>query len=68
MESSFSPLQEVHMLAKLADLKDEQYHTLLNVCAMVELLVDKGVLTREEIRNKTAELDAFMAHPPYPTA
>ncbi|WP_055106400.1 hypothetical protein [Paenibacillus ihumii] len=68
MDSYFSPMNEVNILAKLADLKEDQYRQLLALGAMMELLVEKGVLSREEIAQKTSELDHAKARPPYPTA
>ncbi|GGH30142.1 hypothetical protein [Paenibacillus segetis] len=68
MDSFFSTsMNEVNVLAKLADLKEDHYHHLLTLSALMELLIDKGILTREEIDKKAHELDQFMAHPPYPT-
>ncbi|AWB46680.1 hypothetical protein DCC85_22575 [Paenibacillus sp. CAA11] len=67
MESSFSPIRELQVLAKLADLKDDHYHNLLTLSALMELLVDKGILTREEIQQKLDKLDEFRDQPPYPT-
>ncbi|MFD3258984.1 hypothetical protein ACE3MQ_10270 [Paenibacillus lentus] len=67
MDSYASPMNEVNILAKLADLKEDHYQQLLTLSAMMELLIEKGVLTREEITKKATELDNFMAHPPYPT-
>jgi len=47
----------IQLAAKVADLKDEHYRTLLTLSAMLELLVDKGLLTREELTRKAEELD-----------
>lgn len=67
MNSFFStPQNEVHIIAKLADIKEEHYHQLVTLSAMLELLIDKGIFTREEIEKKVSELDTFIAPPPYP--
>ncbi|GAA0136089.1 hypothetical protein YSY43_29300 [Paenibacillus sp. YSY-4.3] len=65
----FSPMDEVNILAKLADLKEDHYHQLLTLSAMMELLIEKGIITHEEIAQKTSELDSSSssARPPYPT-
>lgn len=68
MDPYFSPMNEVNILAKLADLKEDHYQQLLALSAMMELLIEKGVLSREEIAQKTSELDNIKARPPYPTA
>jgi len=66
MNSHRSAMDEVRMAAKLADLKDEHYRNTLALSTLIELLVDKGVVTREEVERKAAELDSSMAHLPYP--
>lgn len=63
-----SPMNEVHILAKLADIKEEHYHQLVTLSAIMELLIEKGLLSRGEIEQKAAELDRFIDPPPYPTA
>ncbi|MGW8958760.1 hypothetical protein [Paenibacillus sp. NPDC055715] len=67
MNQHRSAMDEVCMVAKLADLKDEHYRNTLALSTLIELLVDKGMVTREELERKAAELDRFMAHLPYPT-
>jgi hypothetical protein len=53
-----SPLEEVEMVAKLADLKEDHYRLTLALGAVIELLVEKGILSRREIERKMLELDA----------
>lgn len=50
--------EQVALTAKLADLQEQHYRTLLSLSAMLELLVDKGLLTRAEIEAKAAALEA----------
>lgn len=67
MNSFFSaPQHEIHIIAKLADIKEEHYHQLVTLSAMLELLIDKGIFTREEVEKKVSALDAFIDPPPYP--
>ncbi|MBB3110884.1 hypothetical protein FHS18_002951 [Paenibacillus phyllosphaerae] len=54
---SSAAMEHVHMAAKLADLKGDHLRLLLTLGAMTELLIDKGLLTREELEQKTAALD-----------
>ncbi|GGG71641.1 hypothetical protein [Paenibacillus radicis (ex Gao et al. 2016)] len=56
--ASPSAWEQVQLAAKVADLKDEHYRTVLTLSAMLELLVDKGLLTREELALKAEQLDA----------
>ncbi|WP_145140247.1 hypothetical protein [Paenibacillus sp. Y412MC10] len=67
MERFPSSMDFVNMMAKLGDLKDEHYRNTLALSTIIELLIDKGILTRDEVERKAAELDEFMAHSPYPT-
>lgn len=53
-----SAWEQVQLVASLADLKDEHYRTVLTLSAMLEILVDKGLLTREELKTKADQLDA----------
>ncbi|MUT67466.1 hypothetical protein [Paenibacillus sp. NEAU-GSW1] len=53
-----SAWEQVQLAAKLADLKEEHYRTVLSLSAMLELLIDKGLLTREELALKADQLDA----------
>ncbi|MFM9280817.1 hypothetical protein [Paenibacillus jiagnxiensis] len=68
MERYRTTMEEVGIVAKLADLKEEHYRNTLALSTLIELLVEKGLLTREEVEHKAAELDSFMAHSPYPMA
>lgn len=66
---------EIDLVGKIADLKDDQYRITLAVSTLMELLVDKGVITKDDISNKASELDTFIhltqefssSQQPYPT-
>ncbi|OPA79049.1 hypothetical protein BVG16_08065 [Paenibacillus selenitireducens] len=66
MKSSHSTFDQVQIVGKLADLKEEHYRNTLALCTLIELLVDKGLFTREEIAAKANEIDQIMVYPPYP--
>ncbi|WP_410512893.1 hypothetical protein PaeBR_23620 [Paenibacillus sp. BR2-3] len=68
MDSFSTSLDLVQFIGKLGDLKDEHYHMTLTISAMVELLIDKGLISRQELERKTAELDGLMTGSPYPMA
>jgi hypothetical protein len=55
-----SPLQQVEMIGKLADLKDSQYRNTLLLTALVELLIDKGVISRKELIDKSMHLESTL--------
>lgn len=60
------PLSEIDVIGKLADLKEEHYRNTLVLSAIIELLVDKGLMTTQEIEAKAAELDAMLPEPVTP--
>ncbi|MDQ6421926.1 hypothetical protein RB620_21080 [Paenibacillus sp. LHD-117] len=49
--------EQVQLAAKLADLKEDHYRTVLTLSAMLELFIDKGLLSREELTAKAEQLD-----------
>lgn len=51
-------MKDVHLIAKLADLQEVDYHNTLVLHAIIELLVGKGLLTHEELTAKVNELDS----------
>lgn len=55
--SAASALDHLNLVAKLADLKEDHYRTLLTLSAMTELLIDKGIISPEELERKIASLD-----------
>ncbi|GBG08176.1 hypothetical protein PAT3040_02744 [Paenibacillus agaridevorans] len=56
-QSTPAAWEQVQLAAKLADLKDDHYRTVLTLSAMLELLIDKGLLSREELTVKAEQLD-----------
>jgi hypothetical protein len=52
---------EVDMIAQLADLKEVDYKNTLVLTALVELLVEKGVLARNEVIQKARQLDVDLS-------
>lgn len=49
---------EVDVIAQLADLKEVDYKNTLVLTALVELLVEKGILDRKDVIQKARQLDA----------
>ncbi|GGF95527.1 hypothetical protein GCM10010912_45600 [Paenibacillus albidus] len=68
MDSFSSSMDLVQFIGKLGDLKDEHYYMTLAHAAMVELLIEKGLLSRQELERKIAEMDHLMTDSPYPMA
>lgn len=59
MNRIHSHLDEINMIGKIADLKDEQYHQTVVISALIELLVEKGIITRRELADKAAQLESI---------
>lgn len=68
MESFSTSMDLVEFIGKLGDLKDEHYKMTLAFSAMIELLIEKGLITRQELQRKTVELDKLMTGSTYPKA
>ena len=52
--------KEVDIIAQLADLKEVDYKNMLVLTALIELLIDKGIISRKEVLQKTNLLDLEM--------
>lgn len=64
---SHSPMKEVHMVAQLADLKVRNYHDSLALTALIELLIEKQLITPAELQTKVTLLDhVFISDPKLP--
>jgi len=61
MENLSKLSQEVNILAQLADMKEIDYKNMLIITALIELLIEKGVMSRQEILMKAQALDADMS-------
>jgi hypothetical protein len=58
MNRMTSHFQEINMIGKLADMKESNYKNTLLLTALVELLIDKGLLTRKEVLSKARNLES----------
>jgi len=56
-QSPQSPMKEVHMFAQLADLKVRNYQDSLALTALIELLIEKQLITPSELQAKVTQLD-----------
>jgi hypothetical protein len=52
-----SHMDEIQLIAKLADLKESHYRTTLLLHAVMHVLLEKQVLTPEELAAKAEEID-----------
>lgn len=52
-----SNFDKIDIYAKIGDLKDIDYRNTLAIATLIELLVEKGVITRQEFSRKAYALD-----------
>jgi len=50
--------QFLDLASQVSEMKHDNYKQLLALSTLIELLVDKGILTTEEIRQKASEMEA----------
>lgn len=48
----------INLYASLADVKNVMYKNILGLTALIDLLVEKGIITKEEIAARAQTLDA----------
>ncbi|MFC4601376.1 hypothetical protein [Cohnella hongkongensis] len=46
------------LASQVSEMKQDNYKQLLALSTLIELLVEKGLLTAEEIREKSSEMEA----------
>ena len=49
--------EEINIIEQLSNLKEVDYRNTLAIATVIELLIDKGVFTREEFKAMSAKLD-----------
>ena len=52
-------MNKVDILAQIGDLKEIDYRNTLAIASLIELLVDKGIINRQEIARKARILDSM---------
>ncbi len=50
-------MSDVDILYQISNLKETDYKNILVLTSLVELLIEKGIITRGELVNKTKEMD-----------
>ncbi|WP_339060787.1 hypothetical protein [Tepidibacillus marianensis] len=52
---------EVDIIGQIADLKEVDYKNMLVLTGLIELLINKGIITRKEVIDKAEQLDADLS-------
>ncbi len=50
-------LNTIEIVGQIADLKDIDYKNTLAISVLIELLIEKGIITRQEFAQKAHELE-----------
>lgn len=50
-------MRDIDIISQIADLKDIDYRNTLAVATLIELLIEKGLFTKQEFARKARELD-----------
>ncbi|QJD85729.1 hypothetical protein [Cohnella herbarum] len=58
MKTSEISWQFLDLASQVSDMKHDHYRQLLAVSTLIELLVEKGLLTPDEIREKASQMEA----------
>ncbi|BBI36763.1 hypothetical protein [Cohnella abietis] len=48
----------LELASQVSDMKNDHYRQLLAISTIIELLVDKGILSQEEIKEKALQMEA----------
>jgi hypothetical protein len=52
-------MNDINVIGEIADLKDVEYKNTLAIVSLIELLIEKRVLTRKDISKKAQFLDGL---------
>lgn len=50
--------KDIDIISQLADLKEIDYRNTLAIAALIEIIIEKGLCSRQEFTRKAKELDA----------
>ncbi len=48
---------KIEFLSQVADLKEIDYKNTLAIVSLIELLIDKGIITKDDLFKKSHQLD-----------
>lgn len=57
MKTTRNAWDQVQTMAHIADLKESNYRNMIALSALIELLVEKGILTPADFHRKAASLE-----------
>jgi hypothetical protein len=63
-KGAHNPVDQLEVWGQLADMKEIDYRNTLAIASIIEVLLDKNIITREDIANKAAILDQIAFEEP----
>ncbi|MBZ4646155.1 MAG: hypothetical protein PWR27_1146 [Petroclostridium sp.] len=57
LKRSVNMLNSIEIYGHIADLKENDYKNTLAIVSIIELLIEKGVISKEDLSKKVRELD-----------
>jgi hypothetical protein len=67
MKTLSSAWADVNIVGQIGDLKEDQYRLTLALSTLMELLVEKGLITDEDIARKADDVDQWLTGEPKTT-
>ncbi len=59
MEGPLSSMSEVNLLASLADMKEVDYKNALLLTALIDVLMEKDILSQSDLAEKIKKMDTL---------
>jgi len=63
-KDAYNPIDQLNLWGQLADMKEIDYRNTLAIASIIEVLLDKRIITREDIANKAAFLNQIAFEEP----
>lgn len=52
-------MNDIDIVAQLSDMKDTDYRNTLAIASIIEVLIEKGIIDRNDIAKKAKQLDSM---------
>lgn len=52
-------MNDIDIIAQIGDMKDNDYRNSLAIASIIEILIEKGIIDRNDIARKARQLDSM---------
>lgn len=52
-------MNDIDIIAQLSDMKDTDYRNTLAIASIIEVLIEKGIINRNDVAKKARQLDSM---------